>query len=75
MMQICLENFQLIFVSTSDTIAPVKAVRVKVLECFRARDKAFHVSRNDKPDIKIKKFKILRNNENTVILNADKKIS
>ena len=76
------ESFKSIFVSVLDNIAPVKSVRIKqrtegwidstVLECIKARDKAFHNFRKDKSEDNFNHFKNLRNKANSAISVAKK---
>jgi hypothetical protein len=73
-------TFKSIFVSTLNTLAPVKTVLIKqrseewvdseVLQCIKARDKAFQKFKRDRSDENFNQFKLHRNKANYTITNA-----
>ena len=75
-------SFKSIFISCLDNVAPVRTVRIKqrseewvdseVLECIKARDKAYHKFKSDKSEENFQIFRKLRNKANSTIVNAKK---
>ena len=61
--------------STLDSFAPLKSVRIKqrteewvdseVLTCIKDRDKAFNYFKRDKCDANLNHFRVMRNKANT----------
>lgn len=75
-------NFKSVFISTMDSIAPVKSVRIKqrteewvdseVLQSIKDRDKAFYNYKRNKTEENLNYFRTMRNKANQIIMSAKK---